>query len=109
VSSFLQVECYAGYKASERPLRFRFLPDTRSPEADHPDLPARVYEVSEVLDRWYGPEYECFKVRADDGNLYVLRHHLGQDNWTLDSFRRGGSGAQAVNTSVVPSLPLPRR
>ena len=49
---------------------------------------ARVYEVTEVLDRWYGPDYECFKVRADDHNLYVLRHQPGDDTWSLDAFRR---------------------
>jgi hypothetical protein len=72
----LKVECYAGYKASERPLRFT------------PQTPgARTLEVKEVLDQWYGPKYECFRVRADDGNLYILRHSAS-DVWTLDSFRR---------------------
>ena len=100
MGSFLRVECYAGYKADERPLRFRFVPEARNLAPDQLVLPGRVYEVTEVLDRWYGPEYECFKVRADDHNLYVLRHHLGQDNWTLDSFRSTGPNTQSVNTSV---------
>jgi hypothetical protein len=26
---------------------------------------------------------------ADDGNFYVLRHQQAEDNWVLDSFRRG--------------------
>ena len=73
----LKVECYAGYKAEERPLRFR------SYEKD-----ARTFEVQEVMDQWYGPGYRCFKVRADDGNLYVLRHDESEDFWVLDSFRR---------------------
>jgi hypothetical protein len=71
----LRVECYAGYKADERPLRF--------------ELGARLYEVEEVIDRWYDPEGAFFKVRADDGNLYILRHRfLGEaDEWSLESFR----------------------
>jgi len=73
----LHVECYAGYKADERPLRFR------SHSKD-----SRVYEVVEILDRWYGVGYRCFRVRADDGNLYVLRHNEREDEWVLDSFRR---------------------
>ncbi len=73
----LHVECYAGYKADERPLRFR----SRSKGS-------RTFEVLEVLDRWYGIGYRCFRVRADDGNLYVLRHNEREDEWVLDSFRR---------------------
>ena len=76
VSLALQVECYAGYKADERPLRFT---------AATPGAPTR--EVAEVLDQWYGVGYRCVKVLADDGNLYILRHDEDQDVWTLDSFR----------------------
>ena len=76
-ASLLQVECYAGYRADERPVRFRF-----------GAAPERTLEVQEVLDQWHGVGYRCFRVRADDHNLYVLRHHEGEDIWTLDSFRQ---------------------
>ena len=76
----LKVECYSGYKADQRPLRFTPLLQG-----------GRTYQVREVLDQWYGEDYQCFKVRADDGNLYILRHSGTEDDWTLDSFRRGGS------------------
>jgi len=76
MSLTLDVECYAGYKADERPRRFR----AASPNA-------RTFEVQEVLDQWYGVGYCCFKVLADDGNLYILRHDEREDAWTLDSFR----------------------
>lgn len=75
----LHVECYAGYKADERPLRFRFR------EKD-----SRTFEVVEVPDQWYGVGYRCFKVLADDGNTYILRHNEEADEWVLDSFRRTG-------------------
>ena len=92
LSALLKVECYAGYKAAERPLRFSFLAPLSSSasgaKATTPPSARRSYEVVEVLDRWYGPGYECFRVRADDHNLYILRHQLGDDTWTLDSFRR---------------------
>lgn len=87
----LRVECYAGYKADQRPLRFSFVTAPGKPDlrlARSAVSRGRTYQVTEVLDRWYGPDYECFKVRADDHNLYVLRHQLGQDAWTLDAFRR---------------------
>jgi hypothetical protein len=78
VSLQLKVECYSGYKADERPVRFCF--------GEKPG--AQVFEVREVLDQWYGPGYQCFKVLADDGNFYILRHHQEEDSWVLDSFRR---------------------
>ena len=72
----LQVECYSGQKADERPVRFR--------------LGDRDYFVEEVLDQWGGPDDSYFKVRADDGNLYILRHKLAtaEDSWQLESFRQ---------------------
>jgi len=73
----LKVECYSGYKADERPLRFTPL------TAD-----GHTYEVKEVVDQWYGVGYQCFKVRADDRNFYILRHSTTDDRWTLDSFQR---------------------
>ncbi len=68
------MQCYAGRKAEERPLRFQ--------------LGQREFLVEEVVDRWYGPEDEFFKVRANDGNLYILRHHTPQDEWNLEALRR---------------------
>jgi hypothetical protein len=79
----LQVECYAGQKADERPVRFR--------------LDDRDYMVEELLDQWYGPDDVFFKVRADDGNQYILRHQTSRDPaadpstsdaWHLESFRQ---------------------
>jgi hypothetical protein len=90
VSLALKVECYAGSKADERPLRFSVEASRPGAPADSevpPAPPSRTYEVKEVLDQWYGPDYQCFKVLADDGNLYILRHNFREDIWTLDSFR----------------------
>ena len=71
----LSVQCYAGHKADEKPLRFHL--------NDHECL------VEEVLDRWYGPDHQFFKLRADDGNLYILRHRTSvpEGEWELASFR----------------------
>jgi len=72
----VRVECYSGYKADERPVRFW--------------LDEHAYQVEEVLDRWYGTEDAFFKVRADDGNLYVLRQQrsTSEDLWRLEAFRQ---------------------
>jgi hypothetical protein len=77
----LRVICYSGRKEDERPIRF--------------ELEDREYLVEEVVDQWYGPDDTFFKVRASDGNLYVLRRRSSSPDgeWTLESFRdlrRGG-------------------
>jgi hypothetical protein len=69
----IRVESHAGYRADEYPLRFV--------------LRERPFEVVEVEDRWYSPATTYFRVRADDGNFYILRHDEGMDVWTLDAFR----------------------
>lgn len=71
----MRVQCYSGAKADERPIRF--------------ELGGREYLVEEFLDRWYGPDDTFFKVLADDGNVYILRHSSGNDTWSLESFRKG--------------------
>jgi len=45
--------------------------------------------VEELLDQWYGPNDSFFKVRADDGNLYILRREGSTPGgiWTPESFR----------------------
>lgn len=72
----LDVDCYSGRKADERPVRFR--------------LDGHEHLVEEVLDQWYGPHDAFCKVRADDGNLYILRHDTSrpEGNWYLVSFRQ---------------------
>jgi hypothetical protein len=74
MNSRIRVECYAGYKGAERPVRFH--------------LSGREYAVEEVVDQWYSPEATWFRVRADDGNLYVLRRAEDplEEVWTLEAF-----------------------
>ena len=70
----IAVEGYSGHKADERPLRYR--------------LGERWLGVVEVVDRWYDPEAIFFRVRAENGDLYVLRHDERSDAWTLEAFRK---------------------
>ena len=71
----VRVECYAGRKAEERPVRFQ--------------LEGHDYMVEEVVYQWYGPDDAFFKVRADDGNLYILRQDRSHSEgaWSLEAFR----------------------
>jgi uncharacterized protein (UPF0128 family) len=72
----LEVDCYSGHKADERPVRFR--------------LDGHEYLVEEVVDQWYGPSDVFYKIQADDGNLYVLRRRTStpEGEWELESFRQ---------------------
>ena len=71
--SEMRVECYAGYKADQRPTRFI--------------LRGRTFEIMEVEDQWYSPDRIYFRVRTQDGDYFVLRHDEAQDVWSLDAFR----------------------
>lgn len=70
----VDVACHSGHKGDERPVRFR--------------LDGRDYFVEEVVDQWYGPDDTFFKVRADDGDLYIVRHIAREDECSLESLRR---------------------
>jgi hypothetical protein len=72
--SDIKVECYAGYRGEQYPLRFT--------------LGEESLEVLEVEDQWYSPSSRYFRVRADDGNIYILRKDEERDHWSLDAFRR---------------------
>ena len=67
------VECYAGHRGEQTP-RTLILGDRR-------------IEVAEVVDAWLAPEYRYFKVRADDGYTYVVRHDERSNTWELTMFR----------------------
>lgn len=64
----LEVECYSGYKADERPIRFR--------------TGGAVFEIERILDQWCTPDGPCFRVRTSRGD-YILRHYSEVDIWTL--------------------------
>ena len=65
----LEVECYSGYKADEKPISFT--------------LDGRKLMVEDIIDQWRSPEFEYFKVQADDGKAYLLRNDEINSEWTL--------------------------
>jgi hypothetical protein len=67
----ITVQTYSGYKGDERPVSF--------------SREGRNLNVVEVVDRWYDPDYNDFKVLADDGMTYLLRHDMNADTWELES------------------------
>ena len=71
----IHVECYAGHRAEESPRRFF--------------IGRRTIEVSEVIDRWLEPEHGYFKLRGDDGGIYILRYEQVTDTWEMILYDSG--------------------
>ena len=69
--STLKVECYSGYKADEKPISFI--------------LNGKKYMVEKIIDQWRSPEFEYFKVQADDGKAYLLRNDERNGEWALEN------------------------
>jgi len=73
----IRVECYAGYRGEQEPRAF-WLGEQR-------------LEVREVVDRWFAPAQRWFRVDADDGDMYILRHDQSSGEWELAAYRRGSA------------------
>ena len=65
----LRVEAYCGYRGEQEPRAFT--------------LGERRFTVQEILDRWLDPQHRYFKIRADDGRTFILRHDSPTDAWEL--------------------------
>jgi hypothetical protein len=72
----IDVECYSGYKANERPVAFTYQKRRR--------------EVAEIVDRWYegdvkpqNPDVSYFKVRTVEGEVFLLRYVSLFDAWSI--------------------------
>ncbi|MBC7248437.1 MAG: hypothetical protein H5T73_11775 [Actinobacteria bacterium] len=79
----VQVKCYSGFRSNERPLSFT--------------LYGREFSVMDIEGSWFEEDETsrerraCFRVRADDGDLYLLSYDQGNDAWMLHRiYRLGG-------------------
>lgn len=68
-SANVLVEAYAGYKGEETPRAFV--------------LEGLRREVREIESRWYTDRHSYFKLRADDGQRYVLRYDTDDLTWEM--------------------------
>ncbi len=66
----IQVGCYSGYKANERPIHFT--------------LRGRKLFVEEIIDQWYGVNLNYFKILANDKKTYLIKYDQINDMWTLE-------------------------
>jgi hypothetical protein len=74
----IHVECYAGHRGEETP-RTLVIGDRR-------------VEVIEVLDRWLAPDHRYFKLKGDDGDVYIVRCSEATHEWELTLYRRNDHG-----------------
>lgn len=74
----VHVECYAGHRGEETPRIILF--------------DGRRVEITEVLDQWLSPDHRYFKVSGSDGALYILRHDVPGQCWTVTFYGRFAVG-----------------
>jgi hypothetical protein len=72
---FIRVDCYAGHRADVEPRRLH--------------IGQREVGVTEIIDRWLDPNHRYFKLRGDDGAVYLMRHDTGSERWDLTLFDSG--------------------
>ncbi len=67
--SYIIVDAFAGAKGEETPRAFTH--------------EGRRRTVTEIVTRWYSETHCYFRLRADDGHRYVVRHDLDKPIWEL--------------------------
>jgi len=72
----IQVDCYSGYRANERPIAFSY--------QEH------RHEITETVDCWHEgsidptrPEIRYFKVKTGQGGIFILRYLSLFDAWSI--------------------------
>jgi len=66
----LKVKTYSGYKADERPTNLI--------------IDDKTLKVEKIIDQWRSPGCNCYKVLAENGKVYILKHDLVKDIWCVD-------------------------
>jgi hypothetical protein len=81
----ISVECYSGHRGESSPRAFA--------------IGARRVLVQEELDRWLDPGHRYFKVRGDDGHVYILRHDAASGDWEMTLFSAGGGRGPRLSST----------
>jgi hypothetical protein len=81
------VECHAGYRGEETPVRFF--------------LGGRRIDVEAVLDRWLDPAHRYFKLKGDDGGIYILRHDTERHRWEMTLFDSGARADTRLSSTNI--------
>jgi hypothetical protein len=81
----VQVESFADHRGVETPRRLH--------------LDGRTVEIVESDDQWPGADYRYFKVKGDDGNVYILRLDEPSGEWELTMFQRRQAETRAAQVT----------
>lgn len=65
----INVACLAHHRGEETPAAFTIGGARRT--------------VVELIDAWLAPDHRYFKLKADDGGIYILRHDTSSGDWEL--------------------------
>ncbi len=68
----IRVECLREETGETMPVRFY--------------LGQRPIDVTAVLDRWLAPTRRYFKIKGNDGGIYILQHNGDNALWELTLF-----------------------
>ena len=68
----VRVECYAGYRGDERPVRFY--------------LGQRLIHIEKIADQWLDANHRYFKIVGDDGGVYILHQAQQTGRWEMTLF-----------------------
>ena len=68
------VECHEGHRGEQEPAAIT--------------IGGRRLTVVEIRDQWLASDHRYFKVTADDGDTYIVRHDVAADWWELTMFQR---------------------
>lgn len=86
----VNVECYSGYRANERPTSFNYR--------------GRRWEVADIIDRWYEgghaasrPAVNYYRVRTSGGRVFLLRYLSLFDAWSACPVEGAGRGGEQVS------------
>jgi hypothetical protein len=70
----IRVESDSGYRGEPEPVAFW--------------LGERRLVVHAVTDRWFAPMRRWYKLEAEDGNMYIVRHDEASGEWDLAAYRK---------------------
>ncbi len=71
----LRVECAPDSGGRSVPVRF--------------GVTGSMHDVTEVVDRWYGPDRRYFRILTQDGAQFILRYDEDQARWGVTFFQTG--------------------
>jgi hypothetical protein len=83
-----RVECYAGHRGEETPRALT--------------VGDRRIEVVDVVDRWLAPDHRYFKLKGDDGDVYIVRYANATNSWELTMFNRDSGRIGQLSRGPAP-------